>query len=53
MEGKDCRVCVTGGTGYVGSMLVKKLLEKGYIVHATSRNLSIYSSFFRKASSLR
>ncbi|KAH9615394.1 hypothetical protein KSS87_019633 [Heliosperma pusillum] len=37
---KYCRVCVTGASSYIGSYLVKKLLEKGtYIVHATLRNL--------------
>ncbi|PIM97801.1 Dihydrokaempferol 4-reductase [Handroanthus impetiginosus] len=30
--------CVTGATGYIGSWLVKSLLEKGYRVHATLRN---------------
>ncbi|KAB1215469.1 Dihydroflavonol-4-reductase [Morella rubra] len=33
------RVCVTGGSGYIGSWLVKQLLEEGYTVHATLRNL--------------
>ncbi|KAL7189043.1 hypothetical protein ACSBR1_038837 [Camellia fascicularis] len=33
------RACVTGGSGYIGSWLVKKLLQKGYAVHATLRNL--------------
>ncbi|XP_038874896.1 putative anthocyanidin reductase [Benincasa hispida] len=32
-------VCVTGGSGYVASSLIKKLLLKGHIVHATVRNL--------------
>ncbi|XP_059068211.1 putative anthocyanidin reductase [Cryptomeria japonica] len=30
------RVCVTAGGGFIGSCLVKNLLERGYIVHATS-----------------
>ncbi|KAK9077537.1 hypothetical protein SSX86_005874 [Deinandra increscens subsp. villosa] len=31
--------CVTGATGYVGSWLVKSLLEKGHAVNAAVRNL--------------
>jgi len=32
------RVCVTGATGYVAGHIVKQLLERGYIVHATCRD---------------
>eukprot|EP00253_Pinus_taeda_P025093 PITA_25093 len=31
-------VCVTGATGFIASWLVKRLLEKGYTVHATVRD---------------
>ena len=30
---------VTGATGFIGSELVKQLLQKGYNVHATVRDL--------------
>jgi anthocyanidin reductase len=30
--------CVTGGSGYIASALVKMLLEKGYAVKTTVRN---------------
>ncbi|EOX95754.1 NAD(P)-binding Rossmann-fold superfamily protein, putative [Theobroma cacao] len=36
---KETKVCVTGAASFLGSWLVKKLLEKGYTVHATLRNL--------------
>ncbi|KAK6143940.1 hypothetical protein DH2020_024288 [Rehmannia glutinosa] len=32
-------VCVTGGSGYIGSWLVQLLLHRGYTVHATVKNL--------------
>lgn len=32
------RVCVTGGTGFVASWLIKKLLERGYSVNTTIRS---------------
>ncbi|GMH23841.1 hypothetical protein Nepgr_025684 [Nepenthes gracilis] len=36
---KNDVVCVTGGAGYIASSLIKKLLQKGYGVHATLRTL--------------
>ncbi|CAJ1814313.1 unnamed protein product [Sphenostylis stenocarpa] len=35
-EGKG-RVCVTGGTGFIGSWIIKRLLEEGYSVNTTVR----------------
>lgn len=37
-------VCVTGGSGYIASWLVKLLLERGYAVKATVRDPSKTSS---------
>jgi len=45
--------CVTGGSGYIASALIKVLLEKGYAVKTTVRNpgsfasssINIYNSF--------
>ncbi|KAJ1407213.1 hypothetical protein SESBI_24536 [Sesbania bispinosa] len=36
-EGKG-RVCITGGTGFLGSWIIKKLLEDGYSVNTTIRS---------------
>ncbi|GAB4856813.1 hypothetical protein Ancab_014731 [Ancistrocladus abbreviatus] len=40
MSTKEEVVCVTGGSGYIGSWLVRLLLERGYTVHSTVRDLS-------------
>lgn len=39
-EGKKTVVCVTGASGFIASWLVKLLLERGYFVNATVRDLS-------------
>ncbi|KAL5792578.1 hypothetical protein ACOSP7_001172 [Xanthoceras sorbifolium] len=38
MEEEKGTVCVTGGTGYIASWLVMRLLQRGYTVHATIRS---------------
>ncbi|XP_024161162.1 putative anthocyanidin reductase [Rosa chinensis] len=37
-NGAPAVYCVTGATGYIGSWLVKTLLERGHTVHATVRD---------------
>ncbi|CAA3032556.1 cinnamoyl- reductase 1-like [Olea europaea subsp. europaea] len=39
-NGRGKVVCVTGASGYIASWLVKLLLDRGYTVKATVRNLS-------------
>ncbi|KAI9079984.1 hypothetical protein K1719_038049 [Acacia pycnantha] len=38
MEESKGRVCVTGGTGFIGSWIIKRLLEDGYSVNTTIRS---------------
>ncbi|CAJ1814227.1 unnamed protein product [Sphenostylis stenocarpa] len=38
MTEEKCRVCVTGGTGFIGSWIIKSLLEYGYSVNTTIRS---------------
>lgn len=38
-------ILVTGATGYIASWVIQKLLEQGYTVHATVRNLDKKQSF--------
>lgn len=37
-------VCVTGASGYIGSSLVMRLLQRGYHVRATVRDPGLYYS---------
>lgn len=41
-EGALPTYCVTGANGYIGSWLVKLLLQRGYTVHATLRDLGLF-----------
>lgn len=38
MEESKGRLCVTGGTGFIGSWIIKRLLEDGYSVATTVRS---------------
>ncbi|CAN0903992.1 Cinnamoyl-CoA reductase 1 [Linum grandiflorum] len=40
MDRRGEPVCVTGGSGCIGSWLVSLLLDRGYTVHATVKNLN-------------
>ena len=40
-EDSPAIVCVTGASGFIGSWLVMRLLERGYIVRATVRDPGI------------
>eukprot|EP01138_Halocafeteria_seosinensis_P004445 gb/GECG01004547.1/.p1 GENE.gb/GECG01004547.1/~~gb/GECG01004547.1/.p1 ORF type:complete len:329 (+),score=40.16 gb/GECG01004547.1/:1-987(+) len=40
MSSPERTVCVTGGSGYIASELVRQLLEKGYHVKATVRDVN-------------
>ncbi|XP_057499097.1 vestitone reductase-like [Actinidia eriantha] len=42
MAGDKGLVCVTGGTGYIASWLIMKLLQNGYHVRATVRPGTVY-----------
>jgi nucleoside-diphosphate-sugar epimerase len=44
-------VCVTGGNGYIASMLIKQLLQKGYAVNTTVRNPGMPYLFIHSFSS--
>ena len=38
MAGDKGTVCVTGGTGYIGSWMIMRLLDQGYHVRTTIRS---------------
>ena len=42
--GRKKTACVTGGNGYIASVLIKMLLEKGYAVKTTVRNPGSFGS---------
>ncbi|MGC2124093.1 MAG: NAD-dependent epimerase/dehydratase family protein, partial [Xanthobacteraceae bacterium] len=44
MSNKFSRVFVTGGAGYIGSVLIPRLLDRGYKV--TSYDISYYGDNF-------
>ncbi|KAL0464653.1 UNVERIFIED_CONTAM: protein BRI1-5 ENHANCED 1 [Sesamum latifolium] len=50
---KKGRVCVTGGTGFVASWLIMKLLQVGYSVNTTMRPQSLSSGSKKDISYLK
>ncbi|TXB63199.1 SDR family oxidoreductase [Phaeodactylibacter luteus] len=40
MDHKNMPILVTGGSGYIASWIIRRLLESGHTVHATVRDLS-------------
>ncbi|KAL5731023.1 hypothetical protein ACHQM5_003788 [Ranunculus cassubicifolius] len=40
IESKTMKACVTGGTGYMASLLIKHLLQRGYSVNTTARDIA-------------
>ncbi|KAL4308563.1 hypothetical protein GQ457_01G055750 [Hibiscus cannabinus] len=57
MESDKGTVCVTGGTGFIASWLIKRLLEEGYSVRTTvrenKRDLSFLTSLPRADEKLK
>jgi len=39
-------VCVTGASGFIGSWLVMRLMERGYMVRATVRDPGSFFFYF-------
>ena len=42
---KNKKILITGGTGYIGSVLVKNLLEKKEIIHLITRKKKYHNIY--------
>ena len=51
MGSKSETVCVTGASGYIGSWLVMRLIERGYTVRATVLDPGLILNFINLISS--